>query len=265
MNCLLKYVLFFKGAFKSSAIYRLSTLVNICRSVIFIFVQYSLWKALIQTGIRQDVNLRDMVVFIMITEAVRSLCNENIANDIGASIRDGSVTISLLQPMSHRLYLFSTMLGYNCYELLTSALPVIVVGSLMMGFPLPASPVDFLFFVLMTAIGIFLLFEINYVSGLMAFWTQSTWFISWYVEAGDRLFGGSVVPLWFYPDALKTIARYLPFRYVSFEGVNFFLGRVPVPEMARSLVTALIWCAVLYVAGKMLWFRAQKKLTVNGG
>jgi ABC-2 type transport system permease protein len=265
MKALLKYALFFKGAFKTNVVYRLSTVMNICVSIIFIFVQYSLWKALIHTGARQDVNLHDMVVFIMITEAVRALYREDIANELGDSIRDGSITISLLQPMSYRLYIFSTMMGHNCYNFFSTALPVIIAGSLMAGFPMPASFVDFLFFILMTAIGVFLMFEINYISGLFAFWTQSTWFISWYVEAGQELFGGTIIPLWFYPGPLKTIARYLPFRYVSFEGINFFLGRVPVPDMVRSIVVALIWCVALYLAGKMIWFRAQKKLTVNGG
>jgi ABC-2 type transport system permease protein len=206
-----------------------------------------------------------MIAYIMINQAILALTGGAYTNQLGASIRDGSVTVSLLQPMSYRLYLFSSMMGNNWYVFLFSALPVIIAGSFITGFPAPPSPAGFLFFVPMSLVGILIMFEITYIFGLFAFWTQTTWFIPWYVEAGKRLFGGTVIPLWFYPGALERVTRYLPFRYIAFEGINCYLGRLSVYAMARSLITALIWWIVLYGAGRLIWFRARKKLVLNGG
>jgi ABC-2 type transport system permease protein len=260
-----KYTALFTGAFKSRLVYRLATIIGIFSSGVFLFIQYSLWKTLINTGIRPDVSLRDMIAYIMITTAVSALTRGDIANQLGAAIRDGSVTGFLLQPMSFRLYQFSSMLGGNCYGFLTSALPVIIGGCVIIGVPAPPSIQHGIFFALITLTGILIKFEIIYIFGLLAFWTQSTWFIDWYVNAAVSLFGGTIIPLWFYPEGLEKISRFLPFRYISFEGVNSYLGRMPVDTMARSLGTALGWWLVLYCAGKLLWFAARKKLTLNGG
>ena len=260
-----KYTALFKGAFKSQFAYRLSTVTGIFSSGVFLFIQYSLWKILINTGARQDVSLKDMIAYIMITTAVGALTRGDIANQLGNAIRDGSVTCFLLRPMSFRLYQFSSMLGENWYGFLTSALPVIIGGCMVTGIPAPPSIRHLIFSVLVTMIGILINFEIIYIFGLLAFWTQSTWFIDWYIEAAVRFFGGTLIPLWFYPEVLEKITRFLPFRYISFEGVNSYLGRIPVDTMGRSLGVALGWWLVLYCTGKVLWFAAGKKLTVNGG
>ncbi|MDR2618749.1 MAG: ABC-2 family transporter protein [Treponema sp.] len=260
-----KYTALFTGAFKSRLVYRLSTITGIFSSGIFLFIQYSLWKTLISTGIRQDVSLKDMIAYIMITTAAGALSRGDIANQLGAAIRDGSVTGFLLQPMSFRLYQFSSMLGGNCYAFLTSALPVIIGGCVLIGVPAPPSIRHAVFSILITLTGVLIKFEIIYIFGLLAFWTQSTWFIDWYVDAAVSLFGGTLIPLWFYPEGLEKITRFLPFRYISFEGVNSYLGRISPDGMAQSLGMALGWWLVLYGAGKLLWFAARKKLTLNGG
>ncbi|MDR3123717.1 MAG: hypothetical protein LBU16_08075 [Treponema sp.] len=78
-------------------------------------------------------------------------------------------------------------------------------------------------------------------------------------------FGGAIVPLWFYPTGLQNISRYLPFRYISFEAIDFYLGKAPLGQAGQSLVIALFWCLILSAVSQALWTLARKKLTVNGG
>jgi ABC-2 type transport system permease protein len=100
------------------------------------------------------------------------------------------------------------------------------------------------------------------VVGLLAFWTQATWYLSWYVRAGVAFFGGTVIPLWFYPDALEKLSQFLPFRYISFEAINYYLGKLPLEAAARSIGIAALWWFLLFAAGHVLWRSVQKRMTV---
>ena len=260
-----KYTAFFTTAFRSQSVYRLSTLMRILSSAILVFVQLSLWKTLTGTGLRPDVTLAEMIAFVAITEVVRTLTHGDFANELGASIRDGSVVMHFLRPASYRLYLFSSFMGKNLFRLITTALPVLLLCAVIAGIPLPASLAHLGLFVTFTLLGIIIMFELIYITGLLAFWTQATWFLSWYVDALCSFFGGSMVPLWFYPRALERLTVYLPFRYISFEGINYYLGKAPLSAAGFSLGVAALWALVLFVIGQLIWIRALKKMTINGG
>ena len=109
------------------------------------------------------------------------------------------------------------------------------------------------------------MFELVYVVGLLAFWTQATWFLPWYVRAGVAFFGGTIIPLWFYPEGLIRLSRFLPFRYISFEAISYYLGKTALDSAPVSLGIALLWWLLLFMAGHCLWNLAKRKMTINGG
>lgn len=260
-----KYAAFFQGSFKSQFVYRLATVMGLLRSAVLIFVQYCLWKALIASGLRPDVTLAQMIAYVAITTITGTLTDGEFANDIGASIRDGSVVMHFLRPASYQLYLLSSFLGRNSYRLLTTALPVVALCAIFAGVPLPPSFLHLLVFLFLTLLGIIIMFQLIYITGLLAFWTQKTWFLSWYTDALCTFFGGSVVPLWFYPRFLEGLTVYLPFRYISFEGINYYLGKVPLHSAGLSIGISVFWTIALFLIGLFFWNRVQKKITINGG
>jgi ABC-2 type transport system permease protein len=265
LNNAVKYLLFLRISFKSQVIYRLTTVLNLCGSLIVFFVQFFLWRVLIASGIRQDVTFKDMITYVMITTLVHTLTQGNTVNELGASIRDGSVVMHLLRPVSFRLYLLSGMAGKNIYSALMTAAPILIGGGLFIGMPLPPSVPAFLVFIALILIGMFIMFELVYLTGLLAFWTQAVWFLPWYVNAGVRFFGGTVIPLWFYPSGLAAVSYFLPFRYISFEAVTYYLGKSSLDTAPRSLGIALLWHLLLFAAGHLLWNLAKRKMTINGG
>ncbi|MDQ3444449.1 MAG: hypothetical protein M3490_12680, partial [Chloroflexota bacterium] len=48
------------------------------------------------------------------------------------------------------------------------------------------------------------------------------------------LFAGTMVPLWFYPDGLRTLANVLPFQFLAFFPAATWMGELSGPEIARS-------------------------------
>lgn len=74
-----------------------------------------------------------------------------------------------------------------------------------------------------------------------------------------------MVPIWFYPEFLKSVSYWLPFRYMTFEPINIFLMKTSVEQAWVPILAALLWLVVLSLADKLIWRAAAKKLTVNGG
>ena len=262
---LVKYAAFFAGAFKSQISYHLATLMGLLGSLLFVVIQYFLWYSLIGSGVRQGITVTDMITFVVITEAVSTLTRGNFANELGDSIRDGSVVMHFLRPVSYQLYLFSVHTGKNIYRLVTQVLPVVILSAIVIGLPLPPSFAHLIVFAALTLSGVIIMFQLIYITGLLAFWTQATWYLSWYVGAGLTFFGGTVIPLWFYPRFLEVLTVFLPFRYISFEAINYYLGKASLENAYFSLCISLTWVVLLFIIGQLIWSRAQRKITINGG
>lgn len=260
-----KYFCLMQKSFSSQTVYRSAAVFRFFASAVGFTIQICLWWALLNSGVDQGTTFYEMVCFVMINTLVSAITQADIASDLEPEIRDGSVVMHFLRPISFHFYLFFTMMGKNSYRVLTGVLPVLVLGSCFVGLPLPKSSLYFLFFLLSLIIGVFIIFELNYIVGLLAFWVQRTWYLTWYLEAGLIFFGGTVIPIWFYPSFMKIASYAMPFRYISFEAVNFYLGRTPIEQAAIPILLGLFWTAVLVVIGQLIWQRVQKKMTVNGG
>jgi ABC-2 type transport system permease protein len=260
----MKYIAFYKKAFKSMTLYRSTTIIRLMSSVLMYFIQYSLWSALIRTGSHAGVTLNEMISYVVINLFVTILTDTNIASQLEPSIRDGSVVMDFIRPINFRGYLFSSSLGTNTYNVLTSALPIVIMTFLLHGLSFP-SPLYTLLFVLSLLIGMLVIFELTYIFGLLAFFTQRAWYLRWYLDGFKTIFGGTVVPLWFYPDILKRMSMLLPFRYISFEPVNFFLQRTPIEESWQVLFIGAGWIVILRLSSTLIYHRILKRIAINGG
>jgi len=189
----------------------------------------------------------------------------SFANELGASIRDGSVIIHFLRPASYNLVVLFSMLGQNVYHALTVAIPTTILAACLFTLTVPHTVFQGLMFFVLMLMGVLIMCKLVYLTGLLAFWTQATWYLSWYLEAFLVFFGGTMVPLWFFPEFLARVSEYLPFRYVTYEAIQCFLGRVTQTEMIRSTIIAATWVVVLDCTGRLMWRSISKKITVNGG
>lgn len=260
-----KYLVVFQKSLKSEITYRSAALAGIVSALLSFLIQIFLWKALLGTGVRQDASFSDMLLYVIINSVMLGLTKGNVAGVIENSMIDGTISMELLRPMSFKYYTLSNIFGKNIYGTLTRTVPIIAVSAFLVS---PSSLPDTahaLLFVLSAVLGILLMFEVTYLVGLLAFWLQRCWFLSWYLKGFLTFFGGTTVPLWFYPDFLAAASYFLPFRYMTFEPINFFLGKTPLAGAWIPLLAALLWLIGLSLLDKLVWKLAIKKLTVNGG
>lgn len=260
-----KYWLVFKKSLKSELIYRSAALWGIAGAVLSFLIQIFLWRALLSTGIRQDASFPDMLLYVLINSFMLQLTHTNAAGIIEAAMMDGTISMELLRPISYKWYMLSQTLGKNIYGTLTATAPVLAIGLFFLSGAVLPDMAHILLFILSAILGAALMFQVTYLAGLLAFWLQRCWFIRFYLSGLRSIFGGTMVPIWFYPEFLKSASYWLPFRYITFEPINIFLMKTPAEQAWTPILAALLWLVGLSMADKLVWRAATKKLTVNGG
>ncbi len=260
-----KYWIVFKKSLKSELIYRWAALWRILGAVLEFLIQIFLWRALLGTEAHNGVSFSDMLLYVLINSFMMQLTHTNVAGMIENAMIDGTVSMELLRPISYKGYLLSQMLGKNIYGSLTATVPVLLLSLFFLSGAVLPDFVHILLFFLSAILGIALLFEVTYLFGLTAFWLQRCWFIRFYLYGFQNIFGGTLVPIWFYPELLKTLSYWLPFRYMTFEPINLFLMKTQLEQAWIPILAAFLWLVGLSIADNLIWRAAARKLTVNGG
>ena len=249
---------------KTAIMYRLSILIDMFSAVLTFFIQVTLWQALLKGDASGSTSFESMIPYIIIVYFTSTFTKIN-NSEIARSIRDGSILYYLIRPVNYRKYLLCQMLGQNAFKACFNTFVIFCISALIYGLYPVESPLMIIGFLISLCLGIGLMFEITYVCGLLAFWLQRTWFIEWFLAAFIIFFGGSAVPLWFYPEFLQKVSLCLPFRYVSYEAINIYLGKYTIEDCLGKILISLIWLLALWGIGHLMWRAAQKRIEINGG
>jgi len=108
-------------------------------------------------------------------------------------------------------------------------------------------------------------FLIVYVSTLACFWTQNYMGVQWARLAVVNLLSGALIPLVYLPHWLATAAQWSPFAGLTSTPALIFLGRVDVRDGLVLVFVQLAWVLVLWFGARLVWRKALRRLTVNGG
>jgi ABC-2 type transport system permease protein len=79
------------------------------------------------------------------------------------------------------------------------------------------------------------------------------------------LFGGTMLPLWFYPGWLLSVSSFLPFQYALYLPMNIYLGRTAGSDIASAFLIQIVWILILFGIERFIWYRVQHKIVVQGG
>jgi ABC-2 type transport system permease protein len=180
-------------------------------------------------------------------------------------LRKGEIAVDLIRPVSYPRYLAADALGQAAFYGVFAIAPTVVVAGLVFGVEPPASPIHFAAFVLAVVLSLTVSFTFGYLSALLAFWFLTTLHFEWSLGAFFKVFGGAFLPLWFFPPVLAEVADWLPFRYLNFVPLAIYLGRVPAPELAATLLLGIAWVAALLGLAAWLWSRSVRRLVIQGG
>lgn len=252
-----------KKEFMQSAVYRANSILGIIGTVLQLVIQVSLWRYLtLQSA--GGVSFDQMATYIVVTMVVTAFTDLRTCDDLGDKVYDGSVSIDLLRPYDLKRYMLAQSFGGIFYRLVFTVAPVVLVTALILRAHFACGPVEIISFVIALVNASLLMFYLQYLLGLTAFWLQKIWFMRFFVDGLLALLGGSMIPIWFYPGWLDAISQALPFRYMMFEPANLLINGSP-QSCLRVLVIQFAWLLAFFLFERLVWSRAERRTFINGG
>jgi ABC-type uncharacterized transport system permease subunit len=105
---------------------------------------------------------------------------------------------------------------------------------------------------------------ITLLMALSSFWTLEVGGTVMVFGVVRTFLSGAVVPLWFMPGWLRTIAEALPFQAATYTPLSIYFGR-PRGGLLTALGIQVAWVVVLFGICAWVWSRARHRVVVHGG
>lgn len=255
---------FLSNQMKQQLQYRSNFLFSILGSFIYIYIRICVWKALLPYDHSGMATLSEMVTYTLMVEFCRHLTRFNTSSILRDQVRTGNIAISLVRPVSLCYYNFQIELTNNIMYFLFSGIPVFIAAAFIWGIAVPQIW-QFLLFVISTILGGAIMFFFDYAIGLCSFWLKNGISMGMLVDGLFSIFSGSSIPLWFYPNWLADICRFLPFRLVSFEPISIYLGRYNGVQAVQILLLQIVWLVLCIGLKEFIWKKVQKAVVSQGG
>ena len=204
-----------------------------------------------------------LLVYLTISSLHRFFLANDIAFNIEERIITGRVASDLIRPFGFMRQMIAIQIGSlaGSVPMLVVVVPIaMLVGSLSLP-SLANLPVYLLSLALAFVINVLVWMLV----GMLGFWMTNVSGVRAMMSISSDFLAGALVPLWFMPDALRTILALLPFQAVMFLPASIFAGQVTGWDVIRPLTVQIIWIGVLLVLAKAMWIRARARLVVQGG
>lgn len=196
----------------------------------------------------------------------------NTSWTINQEIKDGTIAMAFVKPISYRKRFIATNLGVVSTMILLFGIPSFTIAYLIF---------YFLGYIQITSIWSFLLYlvlflfsqliatmlndVINYIFGIFCFYTTAGFGLNSIRNVIISFLSGTLIPLSFFPKVFETIVSYMPFAGMAQNPVLILLMKVSYIDALKLIGLSVIWLVILEVFASLLFKHASKKITVQGG
>lgn len=261
-----KFYYLVKMTFLTKYAYMKAFWFDIAGTAASIVIYYFLW----QYVFRQQETLRgftmaQMTTYVVLSRMLSSQFSGGINVELSKWIYKGNIGIELLRPVSLFFTLFAKRVGEFVFFLLFKGIPISLVGLMVMGGTVPAGAGNLLLFFLSICISVGMMFFIEFMVGICAFYTYGYHGLMFTKSALLSILSGGVVPLFLFSENLRRILNYMPFAGMVSVPVNLYLGKYKFSEAIRFVGLQVIWAIVLWLAARMVYSHVIKRVVVQGG
>ena len=264
------YVPFTRNSLQTLLSYRTNVLFYFLGNILRIFVFYFLWKAIFASSgeeVLRGFTLPQMLIYLILTTSVSELSG-SVGSDMSDEIGTGQIAMSLIKPISFRLRIYFTSLGDTLYCFIMSGLPgvaAVYILSFVYGIHQELTLLNLLLFFVSLSFSLIIRMSYNFMFSLLGFVTTNM-FGLWQVnKAIVQLTSGAVIPLVFFPEAVRKVFAVLPFASLISTPLNIFLGKFSAEEILQAFALQVLWIVIITIAGNIIWKKVVKHLVIQGG
>ncbi len=265
------YLPFVNAGMQETTTYRANWIFFMLGNVLGCFVSYFIWKAVFLSSGESNLNgftMPQMVVYIFLMFLTNTLISSGGTYDVGEEIRDGSIAMRIIKPVSYNsTFLFQELgnkLMTTCLLIVPLVIGVEIVRTVFTG-SVQFNILGFLLYIFSCTLAYLINFFFNICFGFIAFIIKYLWGANMMKNCIVGFLSGSVIPLSFLPPVLEQIFLILPFASLSYTPVMIYMGMYSGVTLLFYLGLQLFWTVFFWGLSKLLWGVAVKHLSVQGG
>lgn len=261
-----KYLALVRISWQQGLAYRLNFVMWRVRMVLSLLTAYFLWKAIFSAGQRGLFGYTEgaMMTYIFVAALVQTVVLSVRSIDLAGVITSGDLSNILVRPVSNFWYWFSRDMADKLLNLVFSVTELAVLFFLLK--PSILFPASFLLllFLLVLLFSTFLYAFINYLFGLVGFWSPDVWPPRFFLFIMLQFTAGTLFPLDVLPVAVQRVLLFTPFPSLVFLPTQIFLGRLAPDAIIRSLTVSLVWFVGIAVIVHVVWKRGLRRYAAEG-
>lgn len=245
--------------------YRANVIFNLVSVILQVYLLRVVWTS-VYTG-RTSVDgiaLEALIIYLTLANLQLWIMSPFIAAYIRSRVREGQVAIDLTRPVGFLHQMVAGELGATAGRLpfLLIAFPWALLAGDMQP---PASISAGAFYAVSLTMAYLIAVLLGLILGLTSFWTMEIQGIQMIYSLVSQFFAGALVPLWFFPAPLRTVAELLPFQASAFIPVSVYLSERDGAGIAGALLVQAGWVVILSVVAWGIWRRAFRRVVIQGG
>ena len=263
------YLPFALNVFQRNLSYRANAVIFILGESIMLAVTYYLWKAIYGSSadsIIKGFSLNDMIIYVLVSFLTTLITSADILHDIYREVKDGSIAINLIRPISYEKRMIFQGLGNVMYNFVVIfIISFIVITILYYKYTGSLSLFNIIFYLISMMLGVLINLYYSYAFGLISFKITNMWGLSQIMGAISQLLSGTLIPIVFFPKAIQWIFNFLPFSSMVYTPTMIYLGKLTGIELIKAIGIQVIWLGILIVIARVMWKTLIKRLTILGG
>jgi ABC-2 type transport system permease protein len=255
------------AAIKQELAYRFEFFTATLGALMMMALLYYLWTAVYHSATSFAMSYQALITYVCLGQAFSFARpgQRRVLVRIGGGIRSGDVLMDLLRPTDYQLLTFSDTLGAYLMETVFVSLPSYLLAFVLFGISPPASMEAAIGFVVSLFGAFFLVFSLDFIIGLMAFWTYSIWGLGYAKIAVINILAGTIIPLTLFPEWLKRIALALPFQGMAYTPLAIYIGSIQGSAIWTSILNQFAWGVGLVLLTRLIWLKARRRIEIQGG
>ena len=192
-----------------------------------------------------------------------------IITDSGSKISDdiltGRLSFLLLKLVSHHKIYISRDLQVKFENIIQTVAMIILYLIIAVSFNL-GTGLHFSIFIIPAVLNaIILAYLIQYITGMIAFWTNSAWALLLALTVFNRVFNGQMFPIDIVPEGYRIIFTATPFYYTVYFPVSLLMNKGGSPQyVLTGLATGIAWILALVVLCRVLFRIGMKRYEAAG-
>lgn len=260
------YIEFAKRAFSREGTYRTQVFTHIGSVLLRVFLLSMVWTALYRNnGEQAGITLPAMITYATLALLLDLIYGVNGAYVIREKIREGSIAIDLMRPISVPFYVLADTVGQTLFASM-QIIPALGLSLFIVHLDAPATFGAALGFLVAVLLGFVVNFFLDLIMATITFWTMEIFGVQLMVQFISSLLSGSLVPLYFFPPGIiQQLAFASPFAAIYNAPLSIYIGKVTGMQIVTTLGTQVVWAFVFGVVALGLWRLGERQVVIQGG